>query len=57
MLFGTVQFCHQSQFNPFMTEAVIIEKPGFYMITASIMKGLNSYDLYEILDMKIYFYK
>ena len=31
-------------FNPFMTEPVIIKKPlayGFYMITASAMKGLN----------------
>ena len=27
--------------NPFITETVIIQKSGFYMITASVMKGLN----------------
>ena len=27
--------------NSFMTEAVIIQKPGFYMITASVMKELT----------------
>ena len=36
-----------SSFNPFMTEADIIQKPvqnqwtGFYMISASVMKGLK----------------
>ena len=37
---------HDIVFNPFKTEAVIIKKPnqwtGFYMITASVMKGLNT---------------
>ena len=33
-------------FNPFMTEAVIIANQwtGFYMITASVMKGLKFND-------------
>ena len=37
---------HDIVFNPFKTEAVVIKKPnqwtGFYMITASVMKGLNT---------------
>ena len=36
-------------FNPFMTEAVITQKPvhGFYMITASIMRGLHTQHLFR----------
>ena len=40
-----------SSFNPFMTEADIIQKPvqnqgtGFYMISASVMKGLTMYQI------------
>ena len=29
-------------FNPCKTEAVIIQKPSFYIITASVLKGLKN---------------
>ena len=36
-----------------MTEAVIIYKPGFYMITASVMKGLILFTDTKIKTFKL----
>ena len=49
---------HDIVFNPFKTEAVIIKKPnqwtGFYMITASVMKGLNTRLFEKLNQLKKY---
>ena len=55
--------CHfaQFRFNPFITEAVIANQwTGFYMITASAMKGLMSLQYYLLIlsnsDLQLFFW-